>query len=196
MWRNRENETLCVAMGSWGGPDSESCTAMLYDDGSFAWTAGMPTGLHNKLNGKGSYKHPYTTYLAMGTWGRAYVVFADGTTQWWGATDVMAESFRHSSVKTVAFGEDMEDYFILYNGGGYAYRGIPPMMERDAFSNKYKKKTFAAVALGPKGEWWARWTDGSSKWGNTTDVFDTKCQSMNARSVMFGPDGDFFIRGV
>ena len=66
-------------------------------------------------------------------------------------------------------------------------------------SNKYSKKTVSDVSWGPKGEWWIRWTDGSSKWNGLS----TECQNTfdrlqrdnwDVKHIVFGSNDEWLIR--
>ena len=66
-------------------------------------------------------------------------------------------------------------------------------------SKKYKKKIIDDVSLGPKGEWFARWTDGSIKIGGMSDALSSKwkeliSQGHSIKQVLFGPGDTYFIR--
>lgn len=197
MWSSQN--TLCVALGSHDDDDyfGTACTAMLYDDGDHAWTSGMPQLLYNKLNGRGRRKHPFPTYLAMGTKQRYYLKFADGSSEWAGnrsdGMDTDLNDNEYGDVTCVAFGTNPHSYFILRTGGSQ-WCGLPDGMENAVFSNKYKKKDIASVALGPDNEWWVMWTDGTMKWNNTSDKFSSAVRGKDVKQVLFGPNATYFIR--
>jgi hypothetical protein len=189
--------TACVAMGCAGDADSAACTAMLYDDSGHAWTSGMPTLLHNKLNGRGARKKPWPVYLAMGSLNRYYLQFENGSYEWV-ASDLFEEkTLAMENIKTVAFGTNFDSFFILSEGGGYSWQGIPEAMNQGMNSNKYRKKIIDDVSLGPDGEWFVRWKDGSWKGGGYSDNISDKLDELKQHSIkkiLFGPSESWFVR--
>jgi flagellar biosynthesis GTPase FlhF len=198
------DSTACVAMGCAGDADgATSCTAMLYDNGGHSWTSGMPKLLHDKLNGRGQCKKPWPVYLAMGSEDRYYLKFEDGSAEWVAgeaSRDIFKEKMGEmtTAIKAVAFGDD-GSFFILSQGGGYSYRGMPEAMCEGMNSNKYRKKQIDDVSLGPQGEWFVRWTDGSWKgngWPTNLDDrwSELKREGCSVKKVLFGPSHTWFLR--
>ena len=192
-------DAVCVAMGCSGDRYSSSVTAMLYEKGGHAWSSCMPKLLHNKLNGRGEGARPWTTYLSMGSDGRYFLKFDDGTSEWVGSDSLEEKILENKPVKRVAFGEDYETYFVLSELGGYSWNGIPSTMSAGINSNKYRKRTIDEVSLGPNGEWFVRWTDGSWKADGLPEHLDAKLAkfgrgSSNIRQILFGPSDTWFIR--
>jgi hypothetical protein len=74
--RNFDEGVTCVAING-------AATVMLYEHGGWAYTSGLPTHLHNKLNGR-QRTLPSPTCVALGTQDRYYIRFADGKSQWVG----------------------------------------------------------------------------------------------------------------
>ena len=192
--------TLCVALGCAGDADcSTSCTALLYDSGGHAWSSGLPKLLHNKLNGRGQRKHPWPVYLSMGSLGRYYLQFADGSYQFCANEGVQAKLSELRNISSVSFGASANSYFIVQAAGGYSYSGIPTGMHTAINTNKYKKKCFANVSLGPGGEWFVRWTDGSWKGGGWPDDLNERWKELErsgrtVKQILFGPASTWFIR--
>jgi len=69
-------EAICVATNG-------SATVMLYEHGSPAFTAGLPSELHNKLKGR-QLDLPPPICVALGSEHRYYILFADGKSGWCG----------------------------------------------------------------------------------------------------------------
>ena len=104
-------------------------TIFLYDHGGWTWTprSGLPKSLHNKLKGRNRHTMPSPIYVSLGSEDRYYIEFADGKSQWIGPDDLSdalnEEATR--SVASVAFGEDMNSYFIVFKDGGWSYYNVP-----------------------------------------------------------------------
>ena len=118
LWRD-DGSVTCVALGSTGGVEAKVCTAMLSEDGSAGWTEeGLPAQLHVRLNGRDPGL-PAPAYMSLGTRGRYYIRFADGTSQWNTGGDAAADAFldrldrRGGAPTVVAFGAGVGSHFIL-----------------------------------------------------------------------------------
>ena len=168
-------------------------TIFLYDDGGSSWTAGMPTKLHNKLNGR-SRQSPSPTYVAMGSEGRYYIEFEDGQYEWVGPERLSKDLKKNDSfVVSVAFGENLEDYAIVWEDGSYSYSGIPTKAANVLVSNK--NKTLLNIALGPNGEYWIKMSHMS--WFNGGTEFLTSMEQNKGRDVKFvdfGSDDTYILR--
>ncbi|GFH52418.1 hypothetical protein CTEN210_08894 [Chaetoceros tenuissimus] len=108
--KNFRNDTTCVAIGG----DTHLC---LYENGGWAYSSGLTTNLHKKLHTR-ALSHPSPDYIAMGSLDRYYIRFANGKSEWVGPKD-MTELLQNTNrkVKSVAFGEDFETYFIVFEDG-------------------------------------------------------------------------------
>ena len=168
-----------------------TATIALYDEGGFAWTSGLPTLLHNKLNGR-SIKSPRPTLVALGSEGRYFIQFADGKFEWVGS-DKMGEKLKsNSSVISVSFGQHFNDYVIVFEHGGFSYSGVPVAVDNILRSNGNKK--LLGMALGPNGEYWLNmehrfWYQGSTVFQNAM-----KKEDRAVKYVSFGIDDNFLIR--
>ena len=183
-WKER---VKCVAIGATGGARPEHSVVIIYDhllgepeDGRVIYTAGVPQRLAASLGGR-HRSLPPPTFVAMGTNGRFFVKFADGTAEWEGdaphvrrehmspytpdghTTDKFNEQIktRARTAVAVAFGQD-DAFFIIQSNGGFAHSGnIPDGLYRDIRRREHRGKDLADVNLGPRGEWWVSWTDGT-----------------------------------
>lgn len=68
--------TKCIALSGY-------TVFSIDEDGLALWSAGLPTSLFNKVNGR-QKSLPPPSYIAMGSHGRYYIQFEDGTCQWAG----------------------------------------------------------------------------------------------------------------
>lgn len=146
-------------------------TICLYENGSWAWTSGMPTLLYNKLNGR-SRSLPSPTYVSLGPGGYYFIRFADGKYQWVGP-DSMTEYFEGEAqakggVASVAFGDD-DCYFLVYKNGGWRYHGDIPTGLLKLIQSRDKKGDLECVSLGSGGAYFLKAKNGRCWWGGTTE---------------------------
>jgi len=103
-------------------------TIMLYESSGWAWTAGLPKQLHNTLVGR-QKTLPRPTYVSLGSEGRYFIKFAQGASEWVGPeamTGVLEDralTTKHGGVRSVAFGEGVDSYFLVFNDGWWDYAG-------------------------------------------------------------------------
>ena len=221
-WKER---VKCVAIGATGGARPEHSVVIIYDhllgepeDGRVIYTAGVPQRLAASLGGR-HRSLPPPTFVAMGTNGRFFVKFADGTAEWEGdaphvrrehmspytpdghTTDKFNEQIktRASTAVAVAFGQD-DAFFIIQSNGGFAHSGnIPDGLYRDIRRREHRGKDLADVNLGPRGEWWVSWTDGTWAVGGHSrrcrdDLEELAQDGWSAKEIVFGPGSDYLIR--
>ena len=100
-----------------------------------------------KLNGRAKH-HPSPTYVALGTMDRYYIKFANGKSEWVGCED-MSKTLQESTraVRTVAFGEDWDSYFVVFDDGYWAYKNVPTGL-CDQVKKRNSRADLAAVSLG------------------------------------------------
>ena len=184
-------DVRCVATNG----DSTVC---LYDDGDWAYTAGLPTLLHNKLNGRALH-HPSPTYVALGTMGRYYIEFASGKSEWVGC-DHMNDLLKHPqnrSVRTVAFGEDWDSYFVVFDDGWWSCNNVAQGL-LDLIKTRRNASDLSAVSLGPTGEWFLQAQNGRTWWGACAHVVDEtddiQNQGGDIKFIDFGSDNSYIIR--
>ena len=134
---------------------------MLYENGGWAFTGGIPKLLHNKLNGR-ARSLPSPTYVAIGSDDRYYIRFADGKSEWVGCENMGNELKNcNESIETVAFGESWGSYFLVYQDGGCSYCNIPSDLEEFVENSG----SLNCVSLGRDGAWYAEASDGRASWG-------------------------------
>ena len=155
------NETVsCIAIGG-------NATMMLYENGSWTCTAGIPKLLYNELNGREVMALPPPTYVALGSFDRYYIQFEDGNNLWVGC-DEMAEALQHETrkVKSVAFGKYWDSYFIVFDDGYWICNNIPNSLCDLVRRNKCCDN-LRCVSLGPNGEYYVSANNGHSWWGGS-----------------------------
>jgi hypothetical protein len=98
---------------------------MLYESGAWACTSNLPKLLYNKLNGR-QKSLPNPLYVAVGSQDRYYIKFKDKKSEWVRCEEMTKTLNQNSkSVRTVAFGDHWDSYFIVYSDGSYAFSSIP-----------------------------------------------------------------------
>ena len=138
-------------------------TMMLYEGGHSGWTTGVTTHLYNKLNSR-DYSLPEPEYVAMGSEDRYYVLFADGKSEWVGPNSMHKALEGDWPVKSVAFGQTWESYFIVYEDGGYIYCDVPEELV-EIIESRQRKTDLVSVSLGPEGEYYLKVRNGRAWWG-------------------------------
>jgi len=170
-------------------------TIMLYEDGGHAWTSGLPKNLYNKLNGR-QRSLPSPEYVAMGNMDRYYIRFADGKSEWVGC-EGMSDELKTTTrrVKSVAFGERWDSYFIVYTDGWWSYSGIPDELSQ-LMKTRNKRSDLECVSLGPDGEYFVSAKNGRAWWGGTScDNIDAIAKIRDrVKFIDFGDDNTFLCR--
>jgi len=189
---NFTDDTSCVAVGC------DGVYLCLYDAGNWAYSSGLPDNVHKLLHTRAA-SHPSPDYVALGSMNRYYIRFKNGKSEWVGPDDLSKLLQKDSrKVKSVAFGEDYADYFVVFEGGGYEYVGCPPGLE-NKINARGKRGDLDKVTLGPDGEWslWAK--NGRAWWGGLSDALSKKISSLqrkgnNITDLLFGNDEYYFVR--
>ncbi|KAL9191312.1 hypothetical protein ACHAXT_001018 [Thalassiosira profunda] len=141
---------------------------LLYENGGSAWTAGLPKLLHNKLNGR-QKSLPPATYVSMGSQNRYYVKLRDGKSEWVGCeamSTVLKESSR--TVKTIAFGEYWDSYFVVFTDGYWQCSKIPNGLH-GVLEKRKCRPDLDCVSLGPDGEYFLSAKNGRAWWGGMSE---------------------------
>ena len=182
-----DETTTCIATNG-------DATILLYESGGWAFTANLPNGLHNKLNGR-QRSLPKPTYVALGTKDRYYIQFADGHSQWSGPDD-MGDELQNTDrkVRSVAFGRRYSSYFIVYEDGGYLYKNMPSGLD-DFVENKNRGRcNLKCVSLGPDDQYYIK-TETHSYWSaSESTVKKIKKYRDRLTFIDFGSDDAYLIR--
>jgi hypothetical protein len=175
-------------------------TCSLYGDGSWAFTTDLPVGLYNKLKGR-ALSHPSPTYVALGSNGRYYIEFDNGSSQWhMGCDSDLEADLREGGVATVAFGGVHDSYFVVRNSGSWSCWNVPQGLTDLIEERGCAAETadLVAVSLGPDGEWWLKARNGRTWWGGTSTQLDRCLQKYGRRGsvtfVDFGRDDTYLVR--
>lgn len=153
-----DEKVTCIACGG----DS---TLMIYENGGFAFTSGLPRALFKLLEGR-KEPLPDPEYAALGSRERYYIRFCNGKSEWVGCDEMSSELETTSRrVRTIAFGRDWNSYFIVYSDGGWSYKNVPSGLVEFIKSRQDRSTGLECVSLGPAGEYFLRSKDGRACWG-------------------------------
>ena len=162
----------------------------------------IPKPLHNKLNGRQPYQ-PAPALVAIGTHQRYFVQFADG--DWLtNGPDYLVESLnstgsKENKVKSLAFGYDYFDYFVVYENGGFSHNGLTKA-QSDETHSRFRDPGFntklSCVAMGQDedGDLYIGYEDGRSYWWGLMHVRKYLEKTRNVKSLTLGPDWQWIIR--
>ena len=187
--RNFNSTTTCVALG-------DLTIMMFYETAGWSWNGAPTKLLHNKLQGRQSHL-PAPAYVSLSADDRYYVEFSDGKSEWV-APDSFGDKIHAESrgVRTVAFGEDWDTWFIVFNDGYWGWGGDIPDGLSQRLASRDRRSDLTCVSLGPSGEWYVSAQNGKAWWGGLDDdqldlVSPYRDQIM---SMVFGGSRNIHIR--
>jgi ribosomal protein S27E len=171
-------------------------TIMIFENGGKAWTTGLTAHLYNTVPGRRK-SLPSLEYVAMGSQDRYYVKFEDGRSEWVGC-DAMTTALKETnrSVKSIAFGEHWDSYFIVYECGWWQYNIIPDSLST-ILEARNRKPDLECVSLGPDGEYYIRAKNGRKWWGGISESNLAIIEEVRHRGIMFidfADDNTFLCR--
>ncbi|KAJ1476599.1 hypothetical protein T484DRAFT_1965386 [Baffinella frigidus] len=186
-------DVVCIATDG-------NATITIYEHAAWAWTPGLPTALHNKLTGR-QKTLPRPTIVALGSESRYYIAFADGQAVWHGPGEMasvlldVALTSLHGGVRSVAFGEGFDTFFLVFNDGWWHAPGMPAGLGRLMESRKCRPD-LKCVSLGPNGEWFLEAQNGRSWWGGVPEDFADFIANVKDRITFidFGARESYLIR--
>jgi hypothetical protein len=190
-----EDVTCCATNGS--------SSIFLYGGGGWGYTSGLPDRLHKQLHTR-ARSHPQPTYVALGTNDRFVIRFANGKIVW-NVGSKLAEQINQEikngrCVRTVAFGQDDDSYFVVYDDGSWAYSDIPSGL-RELIESRARRADLQAVSLGPAGEWFLRANNGRCWWGGWSSdsplpdyIGKIEEDDGDVKFIDFGYDDTYIIR--
>eukprot|EP00242_Pyramimonas_sp_CCMP2087_P015997 CAMPEP_0198219562 /NCGR_PEP_ID=MMETSP1445-20131203/74947_1 /TAXON_ID=36898 /ORGANISM="Pyramimonas sp., Strain CCMP2087" /LENGTH=612 /DNA_ID=CAMNT_0043897007 /DNA_START=128 /DNA_END=1966 /DNA_ORIENTATION=+ len=173
-----------------------TATLFLYENGNWSYTAGLPTPMHKRLH-KRSRSDPRPTVVAIGPHHRYYVEFANGKSYWEGLSEEFDEAVRSTNhIVKVAFGQWDTSFFLLEKSGATQYIDLPQDLTEHLQTSLKKVQN---VSLGPAGEWYVSWTDGSWRCDNVSAHMTEKINKLqkkgwHVRDMAFGEGATYIIR--
>eukprot|EP00933_Yihiella_yeosuensis_P005859 TRINITY_DN110459_c0_g1_i1.p1 TRINITY_DN110459_c0_g1~~TRINITY_DN110459_c0_g1_i1.p1 ORF type:complete len:417 (-),score=56.68 TRINITY_DN110459_c0_g1_i1:67-1317(-) len=179
----------CVAVGG-------IATLLISEGGGYSYTSGLPTYLHNKLHTR-PRNAPAPIYVALGSHDRYYVEFSNGKSEWVGP-DAFSECMNDTKrgVKSIAFGEDYETFFVVFQDGWWQCGGAIPSGLLDKIRARDNSPDLTCVSLGPNGEWYLSARNGRAWWGGLSeDGYAAAGKHRDTITGMWFGDGrSYFIR--
>ncbi len=199
------DDVICLACGG-------TSSLFLYESGQWAYTSGLTEELVRLLTMRQTQKMSPPKYVALGSQGRYYIKFRDGTAEWSGCKDMtnILNLARNSSraVKGIAFGEGRDSYFIVFEDGGWKYNDIPYKLEilmhriEDSIGKRNELDYLDCVTLGSEGQFFVRAkmmsdTDYQYWFGGLTKqriISDASLYKDRIQFVDFGDNGTYIMR--
>ena len=104
-------------------------------------------------------------------------------------------------MKSVAFGEDWDSYFVVFTDGWWGYSDVPQSLT-DTIQKRDKRADLDFVSLGPSGEWFLSAKNGRMWWigpyqlDSDQEAFKENTESLAGRikRIHFGLNGSYVIR--
>ena len=104
---------------------------------------------------------------------------------------------QNRSVRTVAFGEDWDSYFVVFDDGWWSCNNVAQGL-LDLIKTRRNAPDLSAVSLGPTGEWFLQAQNGRTWWGACAHVVDEtddiQNQGGDIKFIDFGSDNSYIIR--
>ncbi|KAJ3287409.1 hypothetical protein HK104_008630 [Borealophlyctis nickersoniae] len=164
---------------------------ILFPDGEEVWE-GIPTWLHNKINGRNNAGHAPVSYLALGIENDdAFVEFEDGRCYWEGLEDFDVQG----DVGKLSFGPDGA-WFLAEKGDGFTWYNLPDRLVRRLKGRQSWLPELKRVEMDENGGYWAQFADGSTWFGGLDDGLTSVLQENTVKDVVLGPDGRYFVKSA
>mmetsp|Transcript_29615 Transcript_29615/g.62799 ORF Transcript_29615/g.62799 Transcript_29615/m.62799 type:complete len:753 (-) Transcript_29615:182-2440(-) len=192
--------------------NGEGCI-VLRENGAFDVIGKIPDVLHKKLFRP---KGPLPDQIALGTLGRYYVHFEDGSFFFYGppslskilikgkkkrrGKDRNRDKKVDASVVSVALGKQLDDYFVVWSDGSWEAHGSLPSGLESLMNDRKDRADLLWVALGVNGEWCAKAKNGRVWWDGVSDEADEALSEILAddgetvlKFIDFGTDEAYFL---
>lgn len=173
---------------------------LLYRDGSFAYSAGVPPELHARLAGRQAWRpRPELARLGLRSPDTFFLQFTDGAMEWGDLPRQLEELLLATAapVEELALGE-ADDYFVRLRDGREAWclpETLADMLEQGRTPGAAGE--VAAIALGEHGDFYVRLVDGTSH-GRATQGARAALgmfRESNDTMVQLGREGEFVVVG-
>lgn len=211
MIKNGYSESArCVALG-------DSSMLWLYDNGGCGIVCGLFNDAHDlyiklrcfpenvRLNkgGKREKSKQRGTYCVLGSHNRYYAEYKDHRPSWKACDKLQQLLTEGGKVSCIAFGKGKDDFFIKFENGKAYWEGLPKEVNNILTAQSSGKSNHLdnidKVSLGPKGEWYVRFTDGNHHAGNLSDKAKREIRELNEKSrkirdILFGGKDTYMIR--
>ena len=173
---------------------NNGATIMLYENGGWSWTIGIPKYLHNKLNGR-QRTLPIPTYVAIGSMGRYYIEFADGQVEFVACEEMKQTLCRtKKKIKSIAFGVSWNSFAIVYIDGCFHIWNVPHGLDHLIRYRRKNKTDLDCISLGPAGEWYMSAKNQKAWWdGLTTQTMNQIQKYKHQIKFLDFPGNDGYI---
>lgn len=191
----------CIALGVEG----EQAVFVAHERGQ-SWTSQIPplalAAVQARVGSSTEERAASDQRVAFATFGtddRYYVRWASGLHDWI-ADEVCSEQIKRRPVSRLAFGAEWASFLILFKDGGVSHAQLPPPCERALRARAAPASArLRDAALGPSGEWWLSFLDGSAEWGGLPDGLEAALRAREkagdeVTSVVFGVGGSWVVR--
>lgn len=103
-------------------------------------------------------------------------------------------------VASVAFGRDLDDFFVVRSNGSWEAHGSLPSGLEDLMNDRKDRADLLWVAMGVNGEWCVKAKNGVVWWGGCSEEADEAlaevlCEDSEneLQYIDFGPDDTYFL---
>ena len=195
--------------------NGEGCV-ILRENGAFNVVGDIPRKLEERLFDRDG---PFPEYISLGSSDRYFVKFDDGTYYFYGP-DSMAKILEkrmpqrqrrkgkkkrrggkssNLSVASVAFGREIEDFFVVFTDGswecdGFLHKGLDKLLD-----DRGNLADLLWVSLGPDNQWCLKARNGRVWWSGVSDeisdaLFDiADARETDVKYISFGVDDSYFL---
>jgi len=162
-------------------------------------------------------KGPLPDQISLGSLGRYYVHFRDGSFFFYGPPSLSKILIKgnkrqrrgkdrnrgkreEACVASVAFGNDLDDFFVVRTDGSWEMRGSLPLGLECLMNDRNNRADLRWVQLGSNGEWAVKAKNGRVWWDGVSEEADEGMAEVLAedgenelRFIDFGSDNTYFL---
>jgi hypothetical protein len=188
--RSFTQTTTCLALGP-------GCFLGIQEEGRCYWSAGLPTGLYNQLNGRDP-KLPRAHFVAMGADGEWFVQYRDKSYRSMGLPEeltlCLADNCKRAGLvdQVVVAGAF---WYVRFSDGRHQFS--LPIALADLLNERGRRVAWLSLACDneyAEPAYYVRFTDGTSQWSG--GLHDTLSDMLRGKvgQVIFGSDGEWICR--
>ncbi|KAG8461944.1 hypothetical protein KFE25_013963 [Diacronema lutheri] len=191
----------CITLGAEG----EQAVLVAHERGQ-SWTSAVPplalAAVQARVGASTEERaasEQRVAYAAFGTDDRYYVRWESGLHDWI-ADEACSAQIKARPVATVTFGAEWASHLILFKDGAVTYAQVPPACARALRERASPADArLRDAALGPAGEWWLAYADGTCAWGGVGAQLDAALRAHDTAGgevtcVRFGVGGTWVLR--
>jgi hypothetical protein len=185
--------------------NDEGCI-VIRQNGAFEVVGKIPDKLFKKLFREKSFP----VQISLGTLLRYFVLFDDGSFHFCGHPSLSKILIKAGktvngrksqvSIASVAFGKEIDDFFVVRSDGTWESHGVMPPGLNKLMRDRRNKADLLWVSLGVSGEWCVKAKNGKVWWGNVSDEADETLADITAEDsecevkyIDFGTSETYFI---